>query len=104
MLPYYAWNNRGVSQMNVWFPESENVAKENISEISLLLKEIKASHTDGVWKAFPLYSTDSYSLLKDRFNPVHSDGDSFVVKAIRLNMTSKPDSAVGISQVKFDIK
>lgn len=179
LVPYYAWNNRGVSQMNVWFPESENIARENISEISLLLKDIKASHTNdgedvntivdgkypksssdtrvqrwtswsqkgkeqtidftfenptdikafsvywyddnggvqmpvawnmeykddnGAWKSFPLYSTDSYSLIKDQFNLVHSDGDSFVVKVLRLNMTPKADSAIGILQVKFDTK
>ncbi|MDR3057144.1 MAG: glycoside hydrolase family 127 protein [Prevotella sp.] len=178
MIPYYAWNNRGVSQMNVWFPESESIARENISEISLLLKDIKASYTnegedvnsivdgkypesssdthvqrwtswsqkgkeqtieftfekpidikafsvywyddnggvqmpvswdleyrdDGIWKAFPLYSTDSYSLIKDQFNLVHSDGGSFVVKELRLNMKPKADSAVGILQVKFDTK
>lgn len=179
LVPYYAWNNRGVSQMNVWFPESEIIARENVSEISLLLKDIKASYTnggedvssivdgkypesssdshvqrwtswsqkskaqeinftfeqltdikafsvywyddnggvqipatwnleykdkDGVWVAFPLYSTDSYSLIKDQFNLVHSDGDSFVVKELRLNMTPKADCAVGVLQVKFDTK
>ncbi|NDV95236.1 hypothetical protein D0T84_09920 [Dysgonomonas sp. 521] len=179
MLPYYAWNNRGVSSMNVWFPHSADIVMANISEASLLVKDIKASHTndgesvlsvidgkypdsssetkvqrwtawpqkgvgqtieftfehptdikafsvywyddnggvqipeswslsykgkDGQWVDFPLYSTDSYSLLKDQFNLVHSDGDSFVVKDIRLNMTPRSDSAVGILQVKFDTK
>ncbi|MDR0824090.1 MAG: glycoside hydrolase family 127 protein, partial [Prevotella sp.] len=65
MLPYYAWNNRGVSQMNVWFPESERVAKENISEISLLLKDIKASHTNG--------GEDVYSIIDGKYPENSSD-------------------------------
>lgn len=179
LVPYYAWNNRGVSSMNVWFAESENKAREGLVFMPVLLDEIKASHTnggenvmsimngkypqksfdngierwtawpqtgkpqwieftfekptdvksfsvywyddnggvqipqswnlqykdkDGEWKDFPLYSTDSYSVFKDQFNLVHSDGDSFVVKEMKLNMVPKRDSAVGILQVKFDTK
>lgn len=177
LIPYYAWNNRGVSSMNIWFAESEDVAKQGLNFMPLILSDVKASHTNGGedvlsivngkypkhsfdneierwtswnqkgkkqsidftfekptdlkafsvywyddkggvqvpeswnlefkdnngdWKAFPLYSTDSYSLLKDQFNLVHSDGDSFMIKELRLNMTPKKDNAVGVLQVKFD--
>lgn len=179
LIPYYAWNNRGVSSMNVWFAESEEKAKEGLNFMPLILQDVKASHTHngenvlsivngnypknsfdtsierwtaypqtgkeqsieftfekptdlkafsvyfyddkggvqmpvswnleyktdgGEWKAFPLYSTDSYSLLKDQFNLVHSDGDSFVIKSLRLNMAAQKESAVGILQVLFDTK
>lgn len=178
LTPYYAWNNRGVHSMNIWFAETEEKAKEGLSFMPLLLSEVKASHTNGGedvlsivngkyprnssdnaierwtswsqkgkqqtidftfekptdlksfsvywyddkggvqipeswsleykddngdWKQFPLYTTDSYSLLKDQFNLVHSDGDSFIIKELRLNMTPKKENAVGILQVKFDI-
>lgn len=177
LIPYYAWNNRGVSTMNIWFAETEDIAKEGLDFMPLILSEVKASHTNGgenvlsivngkypkssldndierwtswdqkgkkqsvdfifekptnlksfsvywyddkggvqipeswnlefkdnngEWKTFPLYSTDSYSLLKDQFNLVHSDGDSFMIKELRLNMTPKKENAVGILQVKFD--
>lgn len=179
LIPYYAWNNRGVSTMNIWFAENEKKVRESVAILPVSIKDIKATYTNegehvlsivngkhpknskdteinrwtswnkkgekqsidftfekptdikafsvywyddnggvrlpdvwnleykddsGSWKPFPLYSTDSYSLLKDQFNLVHSDGDSFVVESIRLNVTPKVDSAVGILQVRFDIK
>lgn len=179
LVPYYAWNNRGVSSMNIWFAENEQIVRESVVVLPTIIKEVKASHTNGgenpyamvngkypknsfdndierwtawpqrgvkqsveyifekptdlkafsvywyddkggvqipeswdleyldnngEWKQFPLYSTDSYSLLKDQFNLVHSDGDSFIVNGLKLNMTPKKDSAVGILQVKFDVK
>lgn len=177
LIPYYAWNNREVSSMNIWFAENEDKVKESVVILPSIIKEVKASHTNsgespyamlngkypkssfdndierwtawpqrgvkqsveyifekptdlkafsvywyddnggvqipqswnleytddsGEWKQFPLYSTDSYSLLKDQFNLVHSDGDSFVINGLRINMTPKEGSAVGILQVKFD--
>jgi DUF1680 family protein len=179
LVPYYAWNNRGVSTMNVWFAQTEEIAKSHAGVLPAYIKDVKASHTntgenvlstingkyptnsfdtsierwtswpqkgqkqsieytfekptdvkafsiywyddkggvqlpeawnleyedkDGSWKEFPLYSTDSYSLLKDQFNLVHSDGDSFIVNKIRLNITPKADAAAGILQVMFETK
>lgn len=179
LIPYYAWNNRGVSTMNIWFAENEKKVRESVAILPVAIKDIKATYTNegenvfsivnrkhpksskdtevnrwtswnkkgekqsidftfekptdikafsvywyddnggvrlpdvwnleykddsGSWKPFLLYSTDSYSLLKDQFNLVHSDGDSFVVESIRLNVTPKADSAVGVLQVRFDIK
>lgn len=179
LIPYYAWNNRGVSTMNIWFAENQKKVRESVAILPVAIKDIKATYTNegenvfsivngkhpksskdteinrwtswnkkgekqsidftfekptdikafsvywyednggvrlpdvwnleykddsGSWKPFPLYSTDSYSLLKDQFNLVHSDGDSFVVESIRLNITPKADSAVGVLQVRFDIK
>lgn len=179
LIPYYAWNNREVSSMNVWFAETEERIKEDLNFLPVMMQDIKASHTHGGetvlsilngkhpahsfdtsverwtsypeigkkqfidfvfeqptdvkafsvywyddkggvqlpvewsleykdkagnWQPFPLYSTDSYSILKDQFNLVHSDGDSFIVKELRLHMTPREKSAVGILQVLFDIK
>lgn len=177
LVPYYAWNNRGVSSMNIWFAENEQKVRESVVVFPSIIKDIKATHTfggenvysmvngkypekshdtsierwtawpqkgvkqsieyifenptnlkafsiywyddnggvqipeswnleykdnSGDWKQFPLYSTDSYSILKDQFNLVHSDGDSFVISGLRLNMSPKKDSAVGILQIKFE--
>nr|AIA99612.1 hypothetical protein [uncultured bacterium contig00110(2014)] len=179
LIPYYAWNNRGVSTMNIWFAGNEDVVKESTFVIPVAISSITASYThqadnvlsivDGKfpesskdntirrwtsypktgeqqsiefsfekvsnlksfsvywyddnggvkmpqswsleystdgnsWQAFPLYTTDTYSLLKDQFNLVHSAGDEFMVRKIRLNMVPQSDAAAGILQVKFDIK
>lgn len=56
------------------------------------------------WKKFPLYSTDQYTLLKDQFNLVHSDGKSFIIDELRVNMHSQENSSVGILQIRFDIQ
>lgn len=180
LIPYYAWDNRGVSTMNVWFPENEVTAKQAVVFLPKEISSIKASHTNegenviavvsgkfpkksfdtsierwtsypqkgkpqsiefdfeqprdvksfavywyddqgGVqapeswtleaaadatsgWKPFPVYSTDIYSTLKDQFNLVHSDGDAFIVKKIRLNIVPKANAAAGILQVKVETK
>ncbi|MCD7937973.1 MAG: glycoside hydrolase family 127 protein [Tannerellaceae bacterium] len=179
LIPYYAWNNRGVSSMNVWFAETEERLKDGFEFLPLIMRDVTASYTHsgenvhsilngkfpshsfdtamerwtsypqagkqqyidftfeqptdvkafsvywyddngGVqlpvewsleykngeedWKTFPLYSTDSYSVLKDQFNLVHSEGDSFIVTNMRLRMTPREKSAVGILQVLFDTK
>ncbi|TKC05580.1 hypothetical protein FA048_17820 [Pedobacter polaris] len=180
LLPYYAWNNRGVSTMNIWFPENEPTLREELISLPKEINNIKASYTNtgenvfaivngkfpkhsfdnsiarwtsypqkgkaqsielsfekstaiksfavywyddkgGVqvpqswnleysidesttWKPYPLYSTDTYTILKDQFNLVHSNGDSFSVKKIKLNILPKNDSAAGILQVQVDVK
>ncbi|GAB6123218.1 glycoside hydrolase family 127 protein [Dysgonomonas termitidis] len=179
LIPYYAWNNRGISSMNIWFGDNENTVKENSITIPASFKNISASFTypgdnvlsivsgkfpenskdanikkwtsypekekkqfiefdfekisniksfsvywyddnDGIkipqswsleyspdgqiWIPFPLYTTDTYSLIKDQFNLVHSSGDQCMAKMIRLAMTPRPDAAVGVLQVKFDLK
>lgn len=45
MLPYYAWNNRGVSTMNVWFAENEELVRLTAPIMPLALKSIRASYT-----------------------------------------------------------
>lgn len=180
LVPYYAWNNRGVSSMNVWFAENEERLREDLDFLPVMIREVAASHThngesvlsivngkhpshsfdtaierwtsypqvgkpqyidflfeqptdlksfsvywyddnggvqipaewsleytdreNGAWKPFPLYSTDSYSILKDQFNLVHSDGDSFVITALRLRIIPRENSAAGILQIMFDVK
>jgi DUF1680 family protein len=178
LVPYYAWNNRGISTMNVWFATDSEIIKHNLNPITVELKDIRVSHTytrdnimavvsgnnprhsfdtsierwtswnkvgepqwiefifdrptnlrsfsvywyndrggvqpptswnleyldsDRQWKPFPLYSTDSYNLLENQYNLVHSSGNSFVIDALRLNMTARPNSAVGILQTRFDV-
>lgn len=179
LVPYYAWNNRGISTMNVWFAETPEVVMETAPVLPLEIESIKASYTHdqddvlamvngkhpqhsfdtsiprwtafpqmnrtetvdfvfekptdlksvsiywyddkgGVqlpkswnleykangskWKKFPLYSTDQYTMLKDQFNLVHSDGKSFIIDELRVNVHSQENSSVGILQIRFDIQ
>jgi len=51
------------------------------------------------WEPFPLYAADSYSVFANRFNMVQP-GKPIITGALRLLMTPKKDSAVGILEVK----
>ncbi|MCD7976714.1 MAG: glycoside hydrolase family 127 protein [Tannerellaceae bacterium] len=66
LVPYYAWNNRGVSTMNIWFYENETIAKEETEVLPVLLKDIQASYVsnrENVWNImngkFPVSSSDT---------------------------------------------
>lgn len=48
LIPYFAWNNRGVSSMEVWFPDNETTLRENaivVSDNARRFKSAQASHT-----------------------------------------------------------
>ena len=45
LTPYYAWNNRGVSSMTVWFPRDPKLA---VFDPHMLPKESVFSKGDGV--------------------------------------------------------
>ena len=47
LIPYYAWNNRGASEMMVWFPETEDLARKNYYTAPDFIEDLKASHTYG---------------------------------------------------------
>jgi hypothetical protein len=54
------------------------------------------------WEAFPLYTTDSYTVFAGQFNMVHP-GRPITTSALRLQMTAKNDAAVGILEVKVGL-
>jgi len=48
LVPYFAWNNRGTSAMEVWIPDNEQTLQENailISDNAQRFKSTRASHT-----------------------------------------------------------
>lgn len=47
LTPYYAWNNRGISSMTVWFPTTASMAVFDPHQLpkASIFQEIKASHT-----------------------------------------------------------
>lgn len=67
LTPYYAWNNRGVSSMNVWFPRDP---KQAVYDPHLLPKEsvfskVTASHT---------FADDTVNAIGDGKEPRFSNG------------------------------
>ena len=53
---------------------------------------------DGEWRVFTPYVTDRFGTYKDQFNMVHPDV-VIEAEALRLNMTPREDSTVGILEV-----
>lgn len=67
LTPYYAWNNRGVSSMTVWFPTDQQSAQYDptvLPEESPFV-EVIASHT---------YAQDTVSAIGDNHEPRWSSG------------------------------
>ncbi len=67
LTPYYAWNNRGVSSMSVWFPRNAKLA---VYDPHLLPKEsqfskVTASHT---------FADDTVTAVGDGKEPRYSSG------------------------------
>ncbi|RMG35190.1 MAG: hypothetical protein D6725_13045, partial [Planctomycetota bacterium] len=54
---------------------------------------------DGRWKPFPLYTTDRYDTRANQFNVVHPAAP-LVCDAIRINITPRENTAVGIIEVQ----
>ncbi|QQE10001.1 glycoside hydrolase family 127 protein [Planctomycetota bacterium] len=69
MIPYYAWNNRGVGSMSVWMPRNKSLATiiDNPMGKDSLFKNVLASHT---------FELDSDWAVGDRIMPSHSDDHS----------------------------
>ncbi len=67
LTPYYAWNNRGVSSMTVWFPREKNLAVWDPHALprDSVFSDIIASHTSPV---------DTVSAIGDGREPRWSSG------------------------------
>ena len=67
LTPYYAWSNRGVSSMTVWFPRKQELAQYDptaLPEKSSFV-EVAASHT---------FEQDTVSAIGDKQEPRWSSG------------------------------
>ena len=54
---------------------------------------------NGEWKPFELYTTDRYDTRANQFNVVHPAAPT-KFDAIRIKMTPREDTAVGILEVQ----
>ena len=57
--------------------------------------------TEGEWKIFEPYTTDSFGIEKDQFNMVHPASE-ITADAVRLNITPRNDKTVGILEVVIE--
>lgn len=67
LTPYYAWNNRGVSSMTVWFPRNPAMAVFDPHQLpkESPFSKVVASHTSSI---------DTISAIGDRKEPKYSSG------------------------------
>ena len=66
LIPYYAWNNRGVGSMAVWLPDHEAALREAaivVDDNAQLFKSARATHTSDV---------DQVAAVVDGHLPKHS--------------------------------
>lgn len=68
LTPYYAWNNRGVGSMTVWFPKNRELAQFDPTTLpqESPFVEVKASHT---------FEQDTVSAIGDNHKPRWSSGN-----------------------------
>ena len=67
LTPYYAWNNRGVSSMTVWFPRNKELAvfDPNLLPAKSIFSRVIASHT---------FNEDTVVAVGDKKEPRNSGG------------------------------
>ncbi|MDR2764952.1 MAG: glycoside hydrolase family 127 protein [Tannerella sp.] len=58
--------------------------------------------TDGEWKPFPVYMTDSYGLEEDKYNVVRPSS-ALSCSGIRMKLTPQTGKSVGIAELKVGI-
>ncbi|MEM8681176.1 MAG: beta-L-arabinofuranosidase domain-containing protein, partial [Planctomycetota bacterium] len=79
LTPYYAWNNRGISTMTVWFPRSRDLTEFDPTALSeeSVFTSLKASHT---------FEDDTVSAVGDGMQPRWSSGNK------SLRWSSRPQA------------
>ena len=104
-----SWSQRGTNQsIEMVFKKKVNLQSFSVYwyddhggvQVPVSWK-LEYRNDDNRWEAFPLYTTDSYSVFADRFNVVHP-GQPIRTEALRLQMFPKKEAAVGILEVKVE--
>ena len=91
-------------QLTVFLKKPQNIESvsvywyEDNSGVKLPLSWTMDYRTEGEWKTFELYTTDSFGLEKDQFNMVHPSS-AITADAVRLNIEPVKDKAVGILEI-----
>lgn len=104
------WTSRGQPGKDQWvigrFPETKNLRSVGVFWMDRWQGDVKLPkewslevEQRGKWKPFELYTTDKYDTRANQFNVVHPAAPTRC-DAIRINMTPREDTAVGIIEVQ----
>ncbi|QJE94520.1 glycoside hydrolase family 127 protein [Luteolibacter luteus] len=78
MIPYYAWNNRGAGEMEIWLPRKKEMAQPGAEDSPF--KAVRASHT---------FEKDLADAIGDLRSPSNSK-DGSIPRWTSWNQTGKP--------------
>lgn len=104
------WTSRGQAGKDQWvvgrFHETKELRSVGVFWMSRWQGDVKLPkewslevEQDGKWKPFQLYTTDKYDTRANQFNVVHPAAPT-KCDAIRIRMTTREDTAVGILEVQ----
>ncbi len=108
------WTSRGQPGQDQWvigrFRETKSIRSVGVFWMNRWQGDVKFPESwsleveqDGVWKPLELYTTDKYDTRANQFNVVHPAAPT-QCDAIRINMTPKDDTAVGILEVQVQFE
>jgi uncharacterized protein len=108
------WTSRGQAGKAQWvigrFHEAKQIRSVSVFWMDRWQGDVKFPkewslevEQNGKWKPFELYTTDKYDTRANQFNVVHPAAPT-KCDAVRIKMTTREDTAVGILevQVAFD--
>lgn len=104
------WTSRGQAGKAQWvvgrFRETKNIRSVGIFWMDRWQGDVKLPkewslevEQDGQWRPFELYTTDKYDTRANQFNVVHPAAP-LRCDAVRIQMTPREDTAVGIIEVQ----
>ncbi len=108
------WTSRGQPGKDQWvigrFREAKSIRSVGVYWMNRWQGDVKLPNDwsleveqDGTWKPFELYTTDKYDTRTNQFNVVHPAAPT-KCDAIRINMTAREDTAVGILEVQVQFE
>lgn len=108
------WTSRGQPGKDQWvigrFRERKNIRSVGVFWMDRWQGDVKLPkdwtlevEENGKWKPFELYTTDRYDTRANQFNVVHPAAPT-KCDAIRIKMTSRENTAVGILEVQVQFE
>lgn len=108
------WTSRGEPGKAQWivgrFPETRSLRRVGVFWMDRWQGDVRFPENwsleveqDGEWKAFELYTTDQYDTRANQFNFVHPAAPTRC-DAIRIKVTPREDTAVGILEVQVQFE
>ncbi len=110
----HRWTSRGQPGKEQWvegrFKEARNLRSVGVFWMDRWQGDVKLPkewsmeiEQNGKWKPFQLYTTDRYDTRANQFNVIHPAAPT-KCDAIRIKMTPREDTAVGIIEVQVQFE